>query len=85
MKKYLDYLWPLIGLVAVIWSVDLLWDKLKTEALTNEAIAAQLEQAGLWDAFKIVATGIGQKIALIPPAAFFHAGLATLVAYAALA
>ena len=32
-----------------------------------------------------VATGIGQKIALIPPAAFFHAGLATLVAYAALA
>jgi len=85
MKKYLDYLWPLIGLVAVVWSVDLLWDKLKTEALTNEAIAAQLEQAGLWDSVRIVATGIGQKIAVIPPAAFFHAGLATLVAYAALA
>lgn len=85
MKKYLDYLWPLIGLVAVIWSVDLLWDKLKAEALTNEAVAAQLEQAGLWESVRIVATGIGQKIALIPPTAFFHAGLATLVAYAALA
>ena len=48
MKRYLDYLWPIIGLVAVVWSVELLWDKLKTEALTNEAIAAQLEQAGLY-------------------------------------
>jgi uncharacterized membrane protein YbhN (UPF0104 family) len=85
MKKYLDYLWPIIGLVAVVWSVDLLWDKLKTEALTNAAVAARLEQAGLWEAITIVASGIGQKIALIPPAAFFHAGLATLVAYAALA
>ena len=85
MKKYLDYLWPLIGLVAVIWSVELLWDKLKTEALTNEAMSARLEHAGLWDSIAIVAGGIGQKIALIPPAAFFHAGLATLVAYAALA
>jgi uncharacterized membrane protein YbhN (UPF0104 family) len=85
MKKYLDYLWPLIGLVAVVWSVDLLWDKLKAEALTNETVAAQLEMAGLWDSFRIVASGIGQKIAVIPPIAFFHAGLATLVAYAALA
>ncbi len=85
MKKYLDYLWPLIGLVAVIWSIDLLWDKLKAEALTNEAMNARLEHAGLWDSIAIVAGGIGEKIALISPAAFFHAGLATLVAYAALA
>lgn len=85
MKRFLDYLWPVIGLVAVIWSVDLLWEKLKAEALTNEAVSARLEQAGLWEAVRIVASGIGQKIAVIPPEAFFHAGLATLVAYAALA
>lgn len=85
MKRFLDYLWPVIGLVAVIWSVDLLWEKLKAEALTNEAVSARLEQAGLWDAVRIVASGIGQKIAVIPAEAFFHAGLATLVAYAALA
>jgi uncharacterized membrane protein YbhN (UPF0104 family) len=85
MKRYLDYLWPIIGLVAVVWSVDLLWDKLKAEALTNEAVSARLEQAGVWEAFKIVASGIGQKIAVIPTDAFFHAGLATLVAYGALA
>lgn len=85
MKRYLDYLWPIIGLVAVVWSVDLLWDKLKAEALTNEAVSARLEQAGLWEAVKIVSSGIGQKIAVIPTEAFFHAALATLVAYGALA
>lgn len=85
MKRYLDYIWPIVGLVAVIWSVDLLWEKLKAEALTNEAVSARLEQAGLWEAIKIVAHGIGQKIAVIPPESFLHAGLATLVAYAALA
>jgi glycosyltransferase 2 family protein len=85
MKKYLDYLWPLIGLVAVVWSVDLLWDKLKSEAGTDAAIQTLLEQGGLWDNLKIVASRIAQKIGLISPDAFLHAGLATLVAYAALA
>lgn len=85
MKKYLDYLWPLLGLVAVVWSVDLLWDKLKAEAGTDAAVQALLEQGNLLENIGIVATRIGHKIAVIPGAAFFHAGLATLVAYAALA
>ena len=85
MKRYLDYLWPIIGLVAVVWSVDLLWDKLKAEAGTDAAIEALLEQGSFWDNLRIVATRIGQKIAVIPAAAFLHAALATLVAYAALA
>ena len=85
MKRYLDYLWPIIGLVAVVWSVDLLWEKLKAEAGTDAAIEALLEQGSLWDNIRIVATRIGQKIAVIPPDAFFHAAMATLVAYAALA
>lgn len=85
MKRYLDYLWPIIGLAAVIWSVDLLWDKLKTEAGTDATVEALLEQGSLWDNIRIVATRIGQKIAVIPPDAFFHAAMATLVAYAALA
>jgi hypothetical protein len=85
MKRYLDYLWPIIGLVAVVWSVDLLWDKLKTEAGTDDAINALLAQGSFWDNLRIVASRIGQKIAVIPTEAFFHAALATLVAYAALA
>jgi len=85
MKRYLDYLWPIIGLVAVVWSVDLLWDKLKAEAGTDAAIEALLAQGSFWDNLRIVASRIGQKIAVIPTDAFFHAALATLVAYAALA
>ncbi len=85
MKRYLDYLWPIIGLVAVVWSVELLWDKLKAEAGTDAAIQALLEKAGFWESVKIIATRIGDKIAVIPHDAFVHAALATLVAYAALA
>ena len=85
MKRYLDYLWPIIGLVAVVWSVELLWDKLKAEAGSDAAIKALLADAGLWQSIKIIAHRIGHKIAVIPPEAFFHAALATLVAYAALA
>jgi uncharacterized membrane protein YbhN (UPF0104 family) len=85
MKRYLDYLWPIIGLVAVVWSVELLWDKLKAEAGSDAAIKALLADAGLWQSIKIIAHRIGHKIAVIPPEAFLHAALATLVAYAALA
>lgn len=85
MKRYLDYIWPIVGLVAVIWSVDLLWEKLKAEAATDAAVQALLDQGNLWQNIKIIASGIGQKIALISPEAFLHAALATLVAYAALA
>ena len=85
MKRYLDYLWPIIGLVAVVWSVELLWSKLKAEAGSDATIEALLADASLWQSIKIIAHRIGHKIAVIPPEAFFHAGLATLVAYAALA
>ncbi|RYE35146.1 MAG: UPF0104 family protein [Hyphomicrobiales bacterium] len=85
MKRYLDYLWPIIGLVAVVWSVELLWSKLKAEAGSDATIEALLENAGLWQSIKIIAHRIGHKIAVIPQEAFFHAALATLVAYAALA
>ena len=85
MKRYLDYLWPIIGLVAVVWSVALLWSKLKAEAGSDARIEALLADANLWQSIKIIAHRIGHKIAVIPPEAFFHAALATLVAYAALA
>lgn len=85
MKRYLDYLWPIVGLVAVVWSVELLWGKLKAEAGSDAAIEALLQDASLWQSIKIIAHRIGHKIAVIPHDAFFHAALATLVAYAALA
>lgn len=85
MKKLMEYVWPVIGLVAVVWSVQLLYAKLKAEAATDPAVRAVLDQGSLWANIKTIAVGIGHKVADIPPHAYLLAGLSTLVAYAALA
>ncbi len=85
MRKLKDILWPLIGLGAVIWSVRLLYFKLKLEAATDAAVQAALEQGGLWDHIRVIATQIGHKLAAIPPQGYALAALSTLIAYAALA
>ncbi len=85
MKKLKDVFWPLVGLVAVIWSVRLLYFKLKLEAATTPSVAAALEQGGLWDHLKIIASEIGQKLSVIPTHGYILAGLCTLIAYTALA
>lgn len=85
MKKLMEYVWPLIGLVAVVWSIDLLYKKLKAEAATDPAVKAVLDTGSLWTNIQTIASVIGHKIADIPPHAYLLAGLSTLVAYAALA
>jgi uncharacterized membrane protein YbhN (UPF0104 family) len=85
MKKLMEYIWPVIGLVAVVWSVDLLYVKLKAEAAEDPAVRAILDQGSLWNNIRTIAGVIGHKIADIPPHAYLLAGLSTLIAYAALA
>lgn len=85
MKRALDFFWPALGLVAVVWSVRLLYQKLLLEASVDERVRHLLEDGGLWSDIRIVARVIGHKLAIIPPEAYVMAGLATLVAYAALA
>jgi glycosyltransferase 2 family protein len=85
MKKLMEYVWPVIGLVAVVWSVQLLYGKLKAEAATDPAVRALLDQGSLWANVKTIAAGIGHRIGDIPPHAYLLAGVSTLVAYAALA
>src|SRR5690242_18630562 len=85
MKRLMEFIWPVIGLVAVVWSVDLLYKKLKAEAAADPAVGALLEQGSLWQNIQTIAGVIGHKIAAIPPHAYMLAGLSTLVAYAALA
>jgi hypothetical protein len=85
MKRIMDYVWPIIGLVAVVWSVDLLYKKLKAEAAVDAVVGAQLEAGSLLQNIGTIAGVIGQKLAAIPPHAYLLAGLSTLVAYAALA
>ncbi len=85
MKRYLDYVWPILGLVAVVMSVKLLYEKLKSEASSDLAVKALLETGDLWDHIKVIASVIGAKLAVIPPHAYLLAFASTLVAYAALA
>ena len=85
MKRVLDIFWPVLGLVAVVWSVRLLYRKLFAEAATDPVIAKILEDGNLWSDIRTVAAGIGNKLAGIPVEAYLLALASTLVAYWALA
>jgi uncharacterized membrane protein YbhN (UPF0104 family) len=91
MKRVKDFFWPLIGLAAVIWSLDLLYKKLRLEAVQDAKAAAdpnllaRIDHAGFLESLSIIASQIGQKLAAIPPQGYLLAGLSTLFAYWALA
>ncbi len=85
MKRILDFFWPALGLVAVFWSVKLLYEKLAAEAATDEKVRLLLEAGGVWSDIKIIASVIGNKLADIPIHGYWLAGASTLIAYAALA
>ena len=85
MKRFLDFFWPTLGLAAVIWSVKLLFDKLRAEAAADVAVRALLGVGGVWSDVKIIAGVIGAKLSIIPPHAYFLAFASTLAAYSALA
>ena len=85
MKRIMDFIWPLVGLAAVVWSIDLLYKKLKMEAGADPAVRALLDQGSVWANVKTIASVIAAKIVEIPPHAYLLCALSTLVAYAALA
>lgn len=85
MKRTLDYFWPILGLVAVVWSVKLLYDKLRAEAAADVAGRALLSGGGLWSDIKTITGVIALKLSDIPPHAYLLAFASTLAAYAALA
>lgn len=85
MKRYLDFVWPVLGLVAVVLSVKLLYEKLKSEAASDPLVRAMLATGDFWADLKIIGSVIWQKLAIIPPHAYVLALISTLVAYIALA
>jgi uncharacterized membrane protein YbhN (UPF0104 family) len=93
MKKLKDMIWPLIGIGAVIWSVRLLYLKLKMEALVDVTLPdgqiskrqALLEDGTLWQHIQVIAGVIGEKLASIPAHSYILAIASTVVAYIALA
>lgn len=91
MKRIKDFFWPVVGLAAVIWSMDLLYKKLRLEAVqgakasSDNALIARIDQAGFFESLSIIASQIGHKLAAIPAHGYLLAALSTLFAYWALA
>lgn len=85
MKRLKEFFWPVVGLVAVLLSLKVLYGKLRTEAATEAATKALLDNAGLLESLAIIARVIGQKLAIIPVSGYLLAVAATLFAYWALA
>lgn len=85
MKRFKDWFWPVVGLLAVALSLKVLYDKLRGEAAADAATKALLDNAGLLESMAIIARVIGQKLAVIPMTGYLLAIAATLFAYWALA
>jgi glycosyltransferase 2 family protein len=85
MQRIKDFFWPLVGLVAVGWSLHVLYDKLKLEAASDANVALRLEGASFFESLKIIGGQIGLKLAEIPHSGYLLALAATLAAYLALA
>jgi glycosyltransferase 2 family protein len=86
MKRLKELFWPLVGLVAVAWSLKVLYEKLRSEAAgTDAATQALFDNAGVFQSLNHIARIIGQKLAVIPPQAYLLAVISTLGAYLALA
>ena len=85
MKRIKDWFWPLVGLVAVVWSLNVLYTKLRAEAAADPASAARIENTGFLDSLTLIARLIGQKLGAIPAEGYLLAALSTLCAYWALA
>ena len=85
VKRIKDFIWPAIGLIAVVWSVRLLYFKLQSEVATDPAVKALLDAAGVWGDIRVIASVIAAKLTGLPASAYVMAGLSTLLAYAALA
>jgi uncharacterized membrane protein YbhN (UPF0104 family) len=85
LQRVLDVFWPLLGLVAVVWSVRLLYVKLQKEVGVDPAIKSMLDTGGIWNDLKVIAAVIGERLGAIPADGYLLAAASCVVAYAALA
>ena len=82
LKKWF---WPILGIIAVLWSLDLLYRKLQKEVATDPAVRRLLDEGGFLSDLKVIALAIAGRLGEIPLSGYLLAGAATLVAYGALA
>lgn len=85
MKRLKDFFWPAVGIAAVVWSLQVLYSKLRAEAAADAATEALIDGAGFFRSLSIITRLIGQKLAVIPAEGYVLAVVSTLIAYWALA
>lgn len=76
-----------LGAVAlvILWSLWLLYSKLRGEVATDPAARELLASGGFWVSLKIIAVTIGRSISDVPASGYALAALSALLAYIALA
>lgn len=76
-----------LGAVAlvILWSLWLLYSKLRGEVATDPAARELLASGGFWVSLKIIAVTIGGSISDVPASGYALAALSALLAYIALA
>ncbi len=84
MKRLKDFIWPAIGVAAVIWAARLLYHKLYAEVASDAGVAARLEAGSLLADLGIIFGVLGQKIAAIPAHALGLSLASAALAYVAL-
>ncbi len=85
MQMIKRYFWPVIGAIAVLWSVKILYDRLRAEACIDALLESRCDAAGLFERLALISGVLSQKLAAIPLRGYLLAALSTFVAYAALA
>ena len=84
-KTALNWAWPILSLLSVACSLWLLQIKLEAEVSTDPVVKAMLDDGAFANDMIVISNAIVERLAQIPVEGYLLAGLATLVAYAALA
>jgi hypothetical protein len=79
------FVWPLVAVLSVCWSLFLLQAKLEAEVSSDPVLKTMLDDGSLASDVKVISAALVERLSDIPLEAYLLAGIATLVAYAALA
>ena len=71
--------------LVVVWSLWILYSKLRGEVATDPVTKELLASGGFWVSLKIIAQSIGQSIGNVPVSGYAMASFSALMAYVALA
>lgn len=84
-ERFLGWMWPLLVLACVGWSLVVLEGKLEAEASSDPVVRALLDEGPFASDVQVIWDAIADKLSLIPTNGYALAALSALLAYAALA